>query len=139
MKTTLKLGTFVLGEPPTRNAGIRISATRRPPRGVPRTEWLRRGLFDAWLPILGPSKELAERFRGRPYDAATMRNFLDCYEREVLGSAESRQTIDFLALLAMRVPISVGCFCPVEELCHRSRLRELIEQAAARIRRETAS
>jgi len=38
-----------------------------------------------------------------------------------------------MASLALRMPISIGCYCEDEASCHRSRLRVLIERAAKEI------
>lgn len=58
------------------------------------------------------------------------RRFSAAYERE-MKQTEPRQTIALLAALAQRTPISIGCFCADESCCHRSRLKRLIENAAA--------
>jgi len=60
--------------------------------------------------------------------------FCSSYERELLGSAESKQALELLAALALRTPISIGCYCEDESRCHRSHLRKLIEQTAKKIR-----
>jgi uncharacterized protein YeaO (DUF488 family) len=57
------------------------------------------------------------------------KRFFAAYEHE-MEQAEPRHTIAFLATLAQRIPISIGCFCTDESHCHRSRLRSLIEHAA---------
>jgi uncharacterized protein YeaO (DUF488 family) len=61
------------------------------------------------------------------------RDFCDSYERELLKSAEPRQALDLLAALALRTPISIGCYCADESRCHRSHLRRLIEAAAVNL------
>jgi uncharacterized protein YeaO (DUF488 family) len=133
MKKPLKLCTFQIGSPPQRGEGLRIGVTRRPPRGVPRARWQADGYFDVWFPVLAPSAALLKWVHARNLDdPAKRRAFFDSYERELLGQLESRQAIQLLAALAARMPISIGCFCDDENRCHRSRLRKLIEQAAAR-------
>src|SRR5262245_7128599 len=128
MRKVLKLRTFRLGDPPKRGEGLRIGTTRRPPRGVPRSRWQRDHYFDIWFPLLAPSAGLIRRFRrSRTGD---LRVFFVSYERELLRDAERRQALDLLAALALRIPISIGCFCEDESCCHRSRLRKLIERAA---------
>jgi len=49
MKRKLKLSTFQIGAPARRGEGLRIGVTRRPPRGVPKSRWVRDGYFDVWL------------------------------------------------------------------------------------------
>ena len=131
MKSVVGLSTFRIGDAPKRGQGLRIGATRLPPRGVPKSRWKRDGYFDIWLPIIAPSRELLSWIKQRDInDAKTRRLFFKRYERELLGNSEGRQTVELLAELAKRTPITIGCFCADESRCHRSKLRELIERAA---------
>jgi uncharacterized protein YeaO (DUF488 family) len=86
------------------------------------------GYFDVWLPALAPSTKLLARFKRHRYidDPAADRAFFDSYERELLATAERRQTVEFIAQVATRTPISLGCFCGEESRCHRSRLFKII-------------
>jgi uncharacterized protein YeaO (DUF488 family) len=131
MKKILKLSTFRHGDPPKRGEGLRIGTTRRPPRGVPRDRWQRDNYFDVWFPVLAPSAALLRRFQRS--QTMGFRDFCDSYERELLKSAEPRQALDLLAALALRTPISIGCYCADESRCHRSHLRRLIEAAAVNL------
>jgi len=56
--------------------------------------------------------------------------FFDAYERELLATAERRQTVQFFAQVATRIAISIGCFCGDESRCHRSRLLKIINKHA---------
>jgi len=132
MKKPLALQTFQIGSPAKRDEGLRIGVTRLPPRGVPRERWQAEGYFDVWFPVLAPSAALLKWVHAQNLDVpAKPRAFFDRYEREMLERLESRQAIQLLAALAARMPISIGCFCDHEDRCHRSRLRKLIERAAA--------
>jgi len=134
MKTPLKLSTFQIGSPVKRGQGLRIGTTRRPPRGVPKARYKRDGYFDVWLPAIAPSAKLLSRLkRSDSDDAEVLKKFFDSYEREVLATAEGRQTIEFLAQVAARTAISIGCFCGDESGCHRSRLYKIIQRHAARL------
>lgn len=128
MTLKLKLRTFRYGAAPRRGEGLRIGTTRRPPRGATKKEWSE--FFDVWFPVLAPSESLLRRARrtGMEY-----RKFCDSYERELMSKAESRQAVELIAALALRTPISVGCFCEDEVKCHRSYLRKLIERAARKL------
>ncbi|MFL6515367.1 MAG: DUF488 domain-containing protein [Chthoniobacterales bacterium] len=127
----LKLSTFQIGRPAKPGAGLRIGATRLPPRGVPKSRWKSDGYFDVWLPSVAPSRDLLRWIKQRDInDAAVRGTFFEKYEREVLGDSEARQTLHLLAEVARRTPISVGCFCSDESRCHRSHLRKLIERFA---------
>ncbi len=124
MKNTLKLRTFRIGDAPKRGEGLRIGTARRPPRGASKAQW--KDYFDVWFPMVAPSEELIRRYK-RDEDYA---KFCASYERELLDHAESRQAVELLAAMALRIPVSVGCYCEDESRCHRSYLRKLIERAA---------
>lgn len=51
------------------------------------------------------------------------------YECE-MNNTNSRHTSHLLAAIAKHTPIAIGCYCEDEKRCHRSLLRELIEQTA---------
>ena len=44
-----------LGTPRTKDEGPRLGTVRRPPRGVRKADFARRGYYDQWLPLLSPS------------------------------------------------------------------------------------
>jgi uncharacterized protein YeaO (DUF488 family) len=112
MRKKLRISTFQIGAFARRGEGLRIGATRRPPRGVPKNRWVRDGYFDVWLPTLAPSAKLLARVMKRDFDDPSVREaFFDAYEWELLASAESRQTVAFVAGVAAWTPISIGCFC----------------------------
>jgi uncharacterized protein YeaO (DUF488 family) len=117
----LKLKTFRIGSKPAPGAGIRLGVVRLLPRGVKKSDYQKLGLFDLWFPALAPSRELF---------ATRQRSLLERYRAEVLGRAESRQTLRFLAEVAKKTPISIGCYCEDESKCHRGVLAALLRQAA---------
>ena len=47
-----------LGTPREAEEGIRLGTVRRPPRGVPKSEYAKGDFYDVWLPLLSPSEEL---------------------------------------------------------------------------------
>ena len=47
-----------LGSPRKPNEGLRLGTVRRPPRGVPKTQFAKLDWCDGWLPNLAPSQEL---------------------------------------------------------------------------------
>lgn len=131
MPNKLHLTTFQIGTPAQSGQGLRIGATRRPPRGIPKSRWVTGGYFDVWLPALAPSsKLLGELKKYNLENPAHRKKFFDRYEKELLGHAESRQTVEFVAQVAARMPISIGCFCDDESRCHRSRLFKIIQEHA---------
>jgi uncharacterized protein YeaO (DUF488 family) len=98
---------------------------------VPKNRWVRDGYFDVWLPALAPSAKLLARVKSHDFEKVRdRREFFDSYERELLASAEGRQTVEFIARVAARTPISIGCFCGDEARCHRSRLFKIIQERA---------
>ena len=54
-----------LGSPRKPNEGLRLGTVRRPPRGVPKTQFAKRDFYDIWLPNLSPSEELLALGRHR--------------------------------------------------------------------------
>ncbi len=131
MSMELHLTTFQIGTPAKPNQGLRIGATRRPPRGVPKNRWVADGYFDVWLPALAPSAELLAEIKNYDFEIPAQRKkFFDRYERELLGHADTRQTVEFVAQVAARTPIAIGCFCADESRCHRSRLFKILQDYA---------
>jgi len=131
MSKTVRLSTFQIGSPARSGEGLRIAVTRRPPRGVPKADWKRLGWFDVWMPAIAPSLELLTRFHPQGIkDDALWQKFLDAYEKEIDSNAEKRQTVELIAQVAARMPVSIGCFCEDETHCHRSRLREVLLKAS---------
>lgn len=128
MPQRLQLCTFRIGTPAEPGQGLRIGATRRPPRGVPKERWAAEGYFDVWLPALAPTAELLGEIKNYDFDnPAHRKKFFDRYERQLLGHADTRQTVEFVAQIAARMPIAIGCFCEDESRCHRSRLYKILQ------------
>ena len=123
----LKLYTYQLGTPRRRGEGVRVGTVRHLPRGVRKEDYARLNYFDVWFPNVAPSPELVHWLRENP--EARWGKFVDRYTRE-MKQPDSRHAIELLAELAKRTPISIGCFCSDESHCHRSILRDLIQQAA---------
>ena len=117
----MKLKTFRIGSKPAPAAGIRLGVVRYLPRGVKKEDYKKLGLFDLWFPALAPSRKLLEK-RGD-------KNLFTRYRAEVLNNSESRQTLLFLAEVAKKTPISIGCYCADESRCHRSVLASMLREA----------
>jgi uncharacterized protein YeaO (DUF488 family) len=129
MPAKIQLSMFRIGTQREPGQGLRIGATRRPPRGVAKERWVTDGYFDVWLPGLAPSAKLvAEILKVQKGPVAQFEKAMDRYERELLATADSRQLVEFVAQIAVRTPISIGCFCEDESRCHRSRLFRIIEE-----------
>src|ERR1017187_9151016 len=49
-----------LGNPRRPGEGVRIGTVRRPPRGVPKSDFARLDYYDVWFPNLSPRGELVQ-------------------------------------------------------------------------------
>ncbi|HEY3349108.1 MAG TPA: DUF488 family protein [Thermoanaerobaculia bacterium] len=121
-----------LGSPRSPGEGLRIGTVRRPPRGVPKAEFAKRGFYDVWLPNLAPSEELLKAGQAAQDDAARWRAFARRYRAE-MKQPEASRVLDLLAALSHDTSFSVGCYCADESRCHRSILRELLEARGAEV------
>jgi len=120
-----------LGSPRAADEGPRLGTVRRPPRGVPKSEFSKRDFYDAWYPNLAPSLETMKRglAAGKPAQWAA---FARRYRAE-MSAPEAARTIEVLALLSRHANFSVGCYCEDESRCHRSLLRELLAAKGAKL------
>lgn len=109
--------------------GTRIGTVRRPPRGVPRSEFASGNWYDVWYPNLAPSAETMKLGQAVDTDAE-WRSFEKAFRREMKEPDASR-SIDLLAALSKTADFSVGCYCDNEARCHRSILRQLLQEAGA--------
>ena len=118
-----------LGSPRAAGEGLRIGTVRRPPRGVPKTEFASRNWYDVWYPNLSPSI-VTMKLGQSASTPAEWRAFVKKYRSE-MGAPENARTIELLAALSHHSNFSVGCYCQDETRCHRSVLRELLAAAGA--------
>lgn len=122
-----------LGSPRVAGEGVRIGTVRRPPRGVPKTEFASRDYYDVWLPNLAPSAGLMTEGR-TAVTQAEWRHFEKAYRRE-MSEPDASRVIDLLAALSHSASFAVGCYCDDERHCHRGILRELLSERGAAIDR----
>jgi uncharacterized protein YeaO (DUF488 family) len=113
-----------LGSARTPGEGLRIGTVRRPPRGVPKSEFGRRDFYDVWLPTLSPTAALLAAGQQARDDRA-WRIFVRRFSSE-MGRPEAARDLDLLAALSHTTNLSVGCYCQDEKRCHRGVLRELL-------------
>ncbi len=121
-----------LGSERQKGEGLRIGTVRRPPRGVPKSEFAKRDFYDVWLPQLSPSAELVKRAPA----AKTPREwngFVKAYRRE-MRDPDAARLLDLLAAMSKDSALSVGCYCENEARCHRSVLRALLKERGAELR-----
>lgn len=119
-----------LGTPRHRGEGTRIGAVRHPPRGVRKERYAADDWFDVWYPELSPSAPLVKRALAAKTDAA-WKAFVRAFRKE-MDQPAARRTLDLLAALSRGADFSVGCYCENEQRCHRSVLRALFEERAAK-------
>lgn len=118
-----------LGSPRGANEGIRIGTVRRPPRGVPKTEFASQNWYDVWFPNLAPSVETMKLGQQASTPAEWVA-FIKKYRAE-MTAPEASHALALLAALSRQSDFSVGCYCEDEAHCHRSVLRELLAEKGA--------
>jgi len=121
-----------LGTDRAAGEGLRVGTVRRPPRGVPKSEYSSQNWFDVWYPNLAPSPETVKM----ALEATTDREwaaFVKKYRAE-MATPENSRTLDLLAALSHQTDFSVGCYCADESHCHRSVLRALLAERGADVR-----
>ena len=118
-----------LGTPRTAGEGLRLGTVRRPPRGVPRHEFASRDFYDVWLPNLSPTAELVALGLAVDDDkewASFRRKFV-----AEMKKPDASHLLDMLAALSHQTALAMGCYCEDESRCHRSILRELLQERGA--------
>lgn len=121
-----------LGSPRHSKEGLRLGTVRRPPRGVPKSEFASRDFYDVWLPNLSPSQGLVTEALHATSEKewlAFRRKF-----RAELKECGAEHILDVLAALSHTTAFSLGCYCEDENRCHRSVLRELLVERGADIK-----
>ena len=120
-----------LGTPRAKGEGVRLGTVRRPPRGVPKSEFAKRNYYDVWFPTLAPS--LATMKLGLAAKTpAQWAKFARKYRSE-MAKPDPSHAAQVLAELSHYTNFSVGCYCEDENRCHRSLLRELLVKRGAKI------
>jgi uncharacterized protein YeaO (DUF488 family) len=120
-----------LGTPRKPGEGLRIGTVRRPPRGVKKSDFARLDYYDIWFPNLSPSAELVQEALGATSEKAWTA-FTRKFRHEMSAPDRSRE-LDVLAALSHHTNLAVGCYCEEESRCHRSVLRELLQERGARL------
>ena len=120
-----------LGTPRTPREGTRIGTVRRPPRGVPKTQFAAQDWYDVWYPNLAPSVETMKLGQGAA-TPAQWSAFTRKYRAE-MAAPGPKHDLELLAALSHTSDFSVGCYCEDEEHCHRSILRQLLIENGAKV------
>jgi uncharacterized protein YeaO (DUF488 family) len=120
-----------LGSPRLPGEGARIGTVRRPPRGVPKAEFSSQNWYDVWFPNLAPSVETMKLGQAAA-TAAQWSAFARKYRAE-MSAPDAAHALALLAALSHATSFSVGCYCEVEDRCHRSILRQLLIEHGAEV------
>lgn len=120
-----------LGTSRASGEGLRIGTVRRPPRGVPKTEFASQDWYDVWYPNLAPSAETMQLGQSVSSDK-DWSAFRKKYRSE-MAEPDASRSLDLLAALSHGSHFSMGCYCENEARCHRSLLRELLQERGAAI------
>ena len=98
---------------------------------MPKAKFSEGNWYDVWLPNLAPAAATV----AKALHAESERDWL-AFVREYrteMKSADASRVLDLLAALSHSASFSVGCYCDDESRCHRSILRELLEERGALI------
>lgn len=120
-----------LGSDRVEGEGLRIGTVRRPPRGVPKTEFSTQNWYDVWFPNLSPSPETMKIGK----DVKTDKEWL-AFEKKYraeMATPENTHALELLVALSHHTDFSVGCYCKDEARCHRSVLRKLLIEKGAKV------
>jgi uncharacterized protein YeaO (DUF488 family) len=121
-----------LGTPRHPEEGLRLGTVRRPPRGLPKSEYARRDFYDVWLPDIAPSAALVSLRQKAADPEATWRTFERRYRAE-LKQPPLERLLQLLAAMSHHSNFSVGCYCADEQRCHRSILKRVLREHGARV------
>jgi uncharacterized protein YeaO (DUF488 family) len=111
-------------DPTEPDDGVRILITRFRPRGVSKAD----ETWDQWRPELGPSAGLLKSFKGRGSSPVGWAAYRKHYLTEM--KARQREIAELAEIVRSGQTVTLLCssMCDRESRCHRSLLRELIEQ-----------
>ena len=93
-----------LGSPRAKGEGLRIGTVRRPPRGVPKSEFAAQDWYDVWYPNLSPSVETMKLGQAAA-TPAQWQGFVRKYRSE-MAAPENARTIALLAALSHQTDFS---------------------------------
>lgn len=123
-----------LGTARIEGEGLRIGTVRRPPRGVPKTEFASQNWYDVWFPNLAPSVETM-KLGQEATTPAQWTAFGKRYRAE-MATPDNTHALRLLAAMSQQTNFSVGCYCEIEAHCHRSILKLLLAEQGARLEAE---
>ena len=113
----MPIATKRIYDPPSPDDGHRLLVMRYWPRGV------RMERVDAWDRGLAPSRELLGDLNSGAIDRLEYRRR---FRLEMADRPESVASIEALKVQIKDNTVTLLCWCPDEDRCHRGLLRELI-------------
>jgi uncharacterized protein YeaO (DUF488 family) len=120
-----------LGSPRGADEGLRVGTVRRPPRGVKKEDYASKNIYDVWFPNLSPTEPLLKE-GAQAADEKSWKAFRRKFLAEMKLPGPKRD-LDLIAALSHQTNFAIGCYCKDESRCHRSILRELLEERHADI------
>ncbi len=121
-----------LGTARAAGEGARLGTVRRPPRGVPKSEFAKQNWYDVWFPTLAPSIETMKL--GLAAETPAQWTAFKKKYRAEMAKPDAAHALEVLATLSHQTNFAVGCYCEDEQHCHRSVLRELLIEKGADIK-----
>jgi uncharacterized protein YeaO (DUF488 family) len=99
---------------------------------VRKQDYAAKNYFDVWFPDLAPSQPLVSWALSQPWTDTRWARYVKRYRRE-MQAPERQRLLEVLARLSNQADFSVGCYCENENRCHRSILRELLEEHGGKV------
>ncbi len=115
-------------EPAEPGDGCRILVSRYRPRGLPKDQ----ETWSEWRPELGPSPELHAAFYGKKGNALSWPIYRTRYLREIRAQQPAIDDLARRSAAGETITLLCSFACIHESRCHRSLLKELIEESQRR-------
>lgn len=122
-------------EPKEPDDGFRLLVCRYRPRALPKNK----ETWDLWWSQLGPSKELHAAIYGKNGPPMPWDEFCRRYVEEMGAQEESIAVLAEKAAEGTTLTLMCSSACVDPERCHRTLLRQLIEERMARANHEIAN
>jgi uncharacterized protein YeaO (DUF488 family) len=130
-RATARVKTKRWNDPADPDDGRRLLVCRYRPRGVRKDA----EVWDAWLPELGPSRELLDDFHGKQGPPIGWAAYRRRYLAEMEGQEEAIGALAAQVARGGGITLLCSSACVDPERCHRELLKTLIERALAHPRR----
>lgn len=111
-------------DPKKKGDGWRILVCRYRPRALPKDK----ETWDNWYPVLGPSKELHADYYGKNGERISWEIYRERYLKEMEPQQELINELAQLVMEGKTITLLCSSACKRASRCHRTLLKELIEQ-----------